>query len=210
MVLVAILGGLAAVSLRSNVEPTDGLTAVTGRADEDPAQTELAAREPTVETAAEPLPRERPASERTASETTAAASQGGGSPAVLAAQRSLAAWASFASTGSLDALVGTFATDGPQYRQLSGEAAMIGLFPPRTPVGLALSGARVRDGVLGPIVRGVVTYRAGADTLSWCWDLHLRPEGEGLVLWTAIGVQNPSTSTISSRSSGSVAPNSCA
>ncbi|MDP8969474.1 MAG: hypothetical protein M3N52_03035 [Actinomycetota bacterium] len=96
---------------------------------------------------------------------------------IRAARDALRAWAVFAGSGALDALLPHFAVAGPQFRQLRAEAPSLAGQPSSGPAyAFGLRDAElVANTQRSAVVRGmVVVSRPGEPTQRYRWDIVLR------------------------------------
>jgi hypothetical protein len=109
----------------------------------------------------------------------AAAPSGTGEIAEVTA--ALDAWARFAASGDLDHLAGHFVVDGPQYRQLSDEAAEDREWDGRD-YQFGIADAEVV--APGQVVGTVTVRRDGEVTMTARWEFDLRPIEGRWQIWT--------------------------
>ncbi len=107
---------------------------------------------------------------------------------IAGARAALAAWGRFAVSGDLGKVAGVFVPDGPQYRQLAGDAGI-----PRLVSGIArpyevsLSDVHLGEAPPGEavVIGTVVWTRPGEPDQRYAWELELRSaDGNAWRLWT--------------------------
>lgn len=107
---------------------------------------------------------------------------------IAAAQAALAAWGEFVAHGDLERLKPWFAEDGPQYRQLAGEADALTAIEGGSGSYMVMlrDAAIVHASADEVVVGGRVSWSRPPETgQDYAWEVVLRPVGnDGWQLWT--------------------------